>query len=124
MTAARTARKLPCAAAAKRSRVAICTASAYQFALRKIFEATAAGCRVITDLTAHDYLPEIDGNLTRVSPDVATGTLRGIVDELAATWDLATQTDYAAMACARYDYRVEGARVATLLERAHRERVA
>ncbi len=49
-------------------KVAICTASKFGYALRKIAEATACGCRVITDLPSDEVMPEIDGNLTRFSP--------------------------------------------------------
>ena len=52
-------------------KVAICTSSTMGFALRKIIEATACGCRVITDLPAGEVMPEIDGNLTRVSSDIS-----------------------------------------------------
>jgi hypothetical protein len=46
-------------------RVAICTSSVYGYALRKIVEATACGCVVITDLPVDDPLPGIDGNSSK-----------------------------------------------------------
>lgn len=47
-------------------KVAICTSSIYGYVLRKIIEATACGCVVITDLPHDEVLPEIDGNLIRM----------------------------------------------------------
>lgn len=97
-------------------RVAICTCSAYKFALRKIFEATAAGCRVITNLPEYDRLPEIDGNLIRVADDVSLAELRAIIDAAYDHWDLDTQRYFADRCVRRYDWRVETARIAGLLE--------
>lgn len=98
-----------------RYRVALCTSSIYDFALRKVWEATAAGCRVITDLPAYDFLPGIDGNLRRVPRDFSIPALRRLIDELADTWDLEQQRAWSAVACEQYDYRAEGARVAAAL---------
>lgn len=47
-------------------KVAICTSSKHGYALRKIIEATACGCIVITDLPVDEVLPEIDDNLIRI----------------------------------------------------------
>ena len=107
-----------------RYKVAVCTASAYQFALRKLFEATAAGCKVITDLANWDALPEIDGNLVRVAPDLTEHDLGEVIHHAAAHWDVDEQRHYAERACARYDYRVECARVAAALEQRATERAA
>ena len=97
-------------------RVAVCTASAYRFALRKIWEATAAGCRVITNLPSYDLLPGIDDNLIRVSSDVSTGELKEVIQNAAATWDLRQQQAFAERAVELYDWRAECARVAKELE--------
>ena len=103
-------------------RVSLCTASAYKFALRKHIEATAAGCRVITDLPDYDHLPGIDGNLIRVRPDIPIPDLAALIREAAEGWDLATQRAYAAAALRRYDYRFECARLAKELQ-AWKERI-
>ena len=100
-------------------RVAICTASAYRFALRKLFEATAAGCIVVTDLPAYDGLPAIEGNLIRVSPDIPTAELREVVQAAAAGWDLARQSAYALAAVNRYHHFAETARLAKELAAWH-----
>jgi hypothetical protein len=99
-----------------RYRVALCTASTFDFALRKLFEATAAGCRVITDLPEYDVLPAIDGNLRRVPRDISIPHLRRLIDQLADTWDLEQQRAWSAAVRERYDYRTECARVAAALE--------
>jgi len=107
-----------------RYKVAVCTASAYQFALRKLFEATAAGCKVITDLAEWDDLPEIDGNLVRVAPDISEHDLGEVIHHAAAHWNADEQRHYAELTCARYDYRVECALVVAALERRAEARLA
>lgn len=97
-------------------RVAICTCSVYGFALRKIFEATAAGCKVITDLPAQDQLPGIEGNLTRVSADIYPHELRELIDHLASDYNPNIQAMYATRAWGLYDYRAECNRVAQDLQ--------
>jgi hypothetical protein len=97
-------------------RVAICTASRYGFALRKIIEATAAGCRVITDLPAYDCLPGIDDNLIRVKPYITDDELQAIIEREAEAWDTDRQRDFAHKAREIYHYRRECARVAELLD--------
>lgn len=98
-------------------RVAICTASRYGFALRKIVEATACGCMVITDLPVDEVLPEIDGNLIRVRPDISTDQVGALIRKACAEYDPARQNDFAQMALAYYDYRVAGLRLAADIER-------
>ncbi len=88
-------------------RVAICTASSYGFALRKIFEATAVGCKAITDLPAYDKLPAIDDNLIRVSPSIPAGELRDVIRSAADTWNIGDQLLHAMRCRARYDYANE-----------------
>jgi len=96
-------------------RVAVCTASSYKFALRKIFEATAAGCRVITDLPEYDVLPGINDNLVRISPDANVTEVESIVRREADNWSLDTQREYAENARRRYHWRLESGRIATAL---------
>jgi hypothetical protein len=99
-----------------RFRVAVCTASSYKFALRKLFEATACGCRVITDLPEYDRIPHIDGNFIRVSPSIGPAELGVIIHNAAEGWNPDVQWDYADRAKKHYDYRAEGFRVNQALE--------
>ena len=88
--------------------VAIATASLYGFALRKIMEAVAVGCTVITDLPAYDVLPEIDGALVRVPHTINTTDLRDVIRRTVAAWDPLERGLWAARARAFYDYRSIG----------------
>lgn len=97
-------------------KAAICTASVYGYALRKLIEATAAGCVVITDLPASDPLPEIDGNLIRVRPDIPTPDLADLLRSVYAGYDPERQRHYAARALEWYDYRSMGVRLAADIE--------
>jgi hypothetical protein len=97
-------------------KVAVCTASAYRFALRKIVEATAAGCRVVTNLPSYDLIPGIDDNLIRVPSDIGAAELREIIQGAAATWNFNQQQAFADAAVRYYDWRVECQRVAKDLE--------
>lgn len=87
--------------------VAICTSSMYGYSLRKIIEATAAGCIVITDLPIDDIMPGIDGNLVRVHPDIDMGELRSIIKHYINVWDDDRQSYFADTALRVYDYRVQ-----------------
>ena len=97
-------------------RVAICTSSIYGYALRKIVEATACGCRVITDLPVDEVLPEIDGNLTRVAVDISVREMRRLLKDLCETYRPETQRAYAERAKTWYDYRATGQRLAQDIE--------
>lgn len=89
-------------------KVAVCTSSAYGYALRKIIEATAAGCRVLTDLPVDEVMPMIDGNLVRIDPNDPVEKIGQAVRRMARDYDPAWQAYYAAAAVAYYDYRVRG----------------
>ena len=93
-------------------KVAVCTSSVYGYSLRKIVEATACGCVVVTDLPVDDVMPEIDGNLVRVRPDVSIGELAALLKELYDTYDREKQYSYAKAAKKWYDYRAVGLRLA------------
>lgn len=93
-------------------RVAICTSSIYGYALRKIIEATACGCVVITDLPVDDRIPDIDGNLIRVRPDIAIERLSEIIDAACDGYDHHRQAEFARLAIKRFDYLWEGVRLA------------
>jgi hypothetical protein len=99
-----------------RFKVAICTSSIYGYALRKIIESTACGCRVVTDLPADDVLPEIDGNLTRIDPSTPSAEVVRLVESLAMDYDPVAQKRWADAALLWYDYRVMGKRLADKIE--------
>jgi len=102
-------------------KVAICTSSRYGYTLRKIIEATAVGCRVVTDLPIDDPMPEIDSNLIRVHPTISMGDLRKVIHDAADAWDAETQRDYAARAIERYDYVYETNRLSLMIENKYKE---
>lgn len=99
-----------------RYKVAVCTASRYGYALRKLIEATACGCIVITDLPGDEVLPHIDGNLVRIPPDIHPRALGNVIKHLLASYDPVRQEYYARLALQYYDYRVMGARLAADIE--------
>lgn len=92
-------------------RVHIATASTYGFALRKIIESVAMGCTVITDLPAYDVLPEIDGALVRVRPEIGTAELKTVLDQAIGDWDYETRLGWAMRARWFYDSAEIGARL-------------
>lgn len=99
-----------------RHKVAICTSSKYGYALRKIIEATAAGCRVITDLPTDEVLPEIDGNLVRISTDITPTELENTIRLLCDSYDPFSQEKWSRAAVGYYDYRVQGKILADNIE--------
>lgn len=94
-----------------RFKVAICTASIYQYALRKIVEATACGCMVVTNLK--EPMPVIDGNLVRAETleEVHAATARAIAD-----YDPERQEYFARVCQNWYDYREVGKRLSDDVE--------
>jgi hypothetical protein len=103
-----------------RHKVAVCTASIYGYALRKIAEATACGCVVITDLPTDEVMPQIDGNLVRVHPETTTAEIAALLDYHYAHYTPERQQHYARLAMDYYDYRVEGKRLAAAIEEMRR----
>lgn len=99
-----------------RYRVAICTCSRYGYALRKIIEATAAGCIVLTDLPCDEVLPEIDGNLVRITPDFSPRRVGGILRELYDSYNPQKQEHYAKRAQTWYNYAIAGRRLVNDIE--------
>lgn len=98
-------------------KVAICTASRYGYALRKMVEATAAGCVVVTDLPRDEVMPEIDGNLYRVEPGQMNhkwwiNTLRKLLDR----YDPERQRHYADLAKRWYDFKAVTKRLSDDIE--------
>ena len=100
-----------------RYKVSIATASRYGYALRKIIESTACGCRVITDLPVDEVLPDIDKNLVRVHPDISVLELRHLIWDLCHQYDPDFQEYMAHQAKARYDYRTMGSILVHDIER-------
>ena len=101
-------------------KIAICTSSIYGYALRKIIEATAAGCTVVTDLPTDEILPLIDGNLYRVGPDKRPRMLGTELYKLYSNYNPERQEHFAKLARAFYDYRAVGKRLADDIERMRR----
>jgi hypothetical protein len=97
-------------------KVAICTSSTYGYALRKLVEATAAGCIVITDLPADEVLPAIDGNLVRIGSATTTRAIAGIVRDLYRAYDSAKQEAFSKAAVEHYSYRILTAKLARDIE--------
>ena len=86
-------------------KVAICTSSRYGYALRKIIEATACGCRVITDLPVEDKLPLIDDNLIRVSSDATPRDIDKLVSKSVSEYDEDRQRNMAKRTVEYYNWR-------------------
>ncbi len=99
-----------------RFKISVCTSSIYGYALRKIIEATASGCVVVTDLPADETLPEIDGNLVRVHPSIGLAPLAALLERLAGSYDPDRQRRYAERAKAYYDKKAVGLRLAAGIE--------
>jgi len=96
-------------------RAAICTSSIYGYALRKIIEATACGCKVITDLPTDEVLPEIDGNLIRIDPDAPTAVINQVMEQAVEEYNPDEQACWAECA-GMYDYRLLGKKLAGDIE--------
>jgi len=99
-----------------RFKVAVCTSSIYGYALRKLIEATACGCIVVTDLPTDDILPYIDGNLVRVHPDIEAREMAELLNRLYADYNGARQHGFARLAKSYYDWRQVGLRLALAIE--------
>lgn len=99
-----------------RYKVAICTSSIYGYALRKLIEASACGCVVVTDLPVDEVLPEIDGNLVRVDPGMDVRHMAALLRRLEKAYDPEKQQHYAQLAQDWYDYRIRGVRLAEDIE--------
>ena len=96
--------------------MAICTASIYGYALRKIIEATACGCVVVTDLPSDEVLPLIDGNLVRVRPDIPPRGMARLLLELYDGYNAERQAEFSRLARVYYDWRTSGLRLAHDIE--------
>lgn len=103
-----------------RYRVSICTASIYGYTLRKIIESTACGCRVLTDLPPDDILPEIDGNLVRISPEASVEEVYETVRKMDGEYDAERQRQFAERAVGFYDFWRRGRELASAIEELRR----
>jgi hypothetical protein len=86
-----------------RFKVSICTSSLYNYALRKIIESTACGCRVITDLSPEDPLPWIDDNLIRIHPGMPTAKIADVIREAVANYQPEKQEHFRQLALDHYN---------------------
>lgn len=97
-------------------KVSICTSSRFGYALRKIIESSAAGCRVITDLPVDEVMPYIDSNLIRIPPDISISGLADVIRKAIKEYDSEWQKDVAANAIRYYDYVAVTGRLAEDIE--------
>jgi hypothetical protein len=109
--------------ALSRYKVAVCTSSVYGYALRKIIEAVACGCAVLTDLPSDEVMPEIDGALTRVPPQGPPRLVARTMQRMLDAYDPAERQRWAQKACVWYDYRAAGLRLAGAIEQARASHV-
>jgi hypothetical protein len=93
-------------------KVSVCTSSIYGYALRKLVESTAVGCRVITDLPEDEIMPAIDKNLVRIRPDTPVRHVGEVIHDLIHSYDEELQKNFAAAAVEFYDFRTAGTRLA------------
>lgn len=91
-------------------KVSVCTASRYQYLLRKIIESVAAGCTVITDLPAWDKVPDIEEGIVRMETPDRAGFRRALERSL-DEWTPGRAERLAHAAVKRFDYVTELARV-------------
>lgn len=84
-------------------KVSICTASVYDYLLRKIIESVACGCIVVTNLV--EEVPYIDEYLVRVSNDISNKQMQLVVDEAVRGWRKDIALEAAEITKERYDFR-------------------
>jgi hypothetical protein len=96
-------------------KVSICTASRYNFALRKIIESVACGCRVISDLS--ESLPSIISDaIFRLPPEAPFGTIQQAIYVADKTWNYELAAADSMAALNFYDYKIRGAALSRELE--------
>jgi hypothetical protein len=98
-------------------RIAVCTSSMYGYALRKLMEATACGCIVVTDLPTDEVLPGIDENLVRIPTNIGKSDFLELLRSLFHGYDPARQQHLSEIAVKTYDYRTVCRRLADDIER-------
>lgn len=87
-------------------RISICTCSIYKYALRKIIESTACGCRVVTNLPAKYSPPGLETNLFRIDDTITIPQLRDVIITLDRYYNPEHQQEVAKRCKELYDYRV------------------
>jgi hypothetical protein len=97
-------------------KVAICTSSIFGYTLRKLMEATACGCIVVTDLPPDDPMPEIDGNLVRVPSSSSPQEIAKLLKQLYSNYDPEKQKHLADKAKSYYSMGAVGKRLANDIE--------
>jgi hypothetical protein len=100
-----------------RYKVSICTSSRYGYALRKLIESSACGCKVITDLPVDDVLPAIDRNLVRVPSGISMSELAEIIKHEESSYDPVFQKSVADDAVDFYDFRAVTCRLSEDIEK-------
>lgn len=100
-------------------KVAICTTSSYGYSLRKLIEATACGCIVLTNLPIDDRLPYIDDNMVRLEADDIGAQVEEVVarlPDLYASYSPERQQHWAEVAKKYYSYKFLGGVLAADIE--------
>ncbi len=88
----------------------------YGYALRKIIESTACGCRVITDLPVDEVLPEIDDNLIRVKHTIHLRAINEVIEDAITSYSPTHQKQLAEAAKKYYSVEAVGQRLASDIE--------
>lgn len=102
-----------------RYKVAICTSSIYGYALRKLIEATACGCMVITDFPVDDHLPFVSENLFRIDLEPRHNfavRLKELVEECYQLYNPILQESLAIKTKQFYSYQTLGYKLASDIE--------
>jgi len=102
-------------------KVAICTSSIYGYALRKMIEATACGCVVLTNLPEDEVLPGIDENLVRIPDTKNILEVAQVLQGIYSAYNPERQQELATKAKQFYDYRVLGTKLAQDIENLRRQ---
>lgn len=97
-------------------KVAICTSSIFGYSVRKLIEATAAGCIVVTDLPTDEVVPFIDNNLVRISPEATWQEVNQVLDGCHARWNPNVQRGSAEECKRWHDWREVGLRLSKDIE--------
>jgi hypothetical protein len=99
-----------------KDKVAICTASTRDFLLRKVVEASACGCAVVTNLSDRDRPVGIENNLIRVSPNAWFDEVARAVRIALDNWDVEKQFNIVEKVKREYDWRIQGQRLSWAID--------
>jgi hypothetical protein len=92
-------------------KVAICTASIHDLLLRKIVEASACGCLVVTNLSTADIPLEITENMVRVHPSAWFDDVQVACKRALSAWNPEVQERISRGVKFWYDWRAVGKRL-------------